>query len=198
MQKEEREINSAKKFYGILEEKYASGNVKLAEEFLLQELNMHKPCCGNYDPMQVIVQNELGNLYREQKRYQEAVESYQAAGRVILIHFGEQCLEYADILANIAGIYYETGEYEQAVTQYERAIGIYKKSGRRNLYTFLVVLNNCAAIYFKLGMYENAEQYFKYILKYAEGMDNIERAVRIAKENLNIIFQKKNSEDVCG
>lgn len=194
MKKEAGKINSVEEFYSILEEKYALGNAKLVEEFLLQELNMHKPCCGNYDSMQITVQNELGNLYRELKRYKEAVGCYSAAGHVAVIHLGEQCLEYADILANIAGIHYETGELKQAVIQYEHAIEIYKRSGKKNLYTFSAVLNNCAAIYYKLGMYEKAEQYFRDLLEYTKDMKNIEQEIKIAKANLNIICRKKCEE----
>ena len=82
--------------------------------------------CGN--PLgQANALNNIGNVYRNQGKLEEALEFYQAA---LKIHqeIGHP-LEQANALRSIGNVYSDQGKLEEALVSYNQALPIFDRVG---------------------------------------------------------------------
>ena len=78
------------------------------------------------DEMQINIDFSLSALYSGLKRYDEAIETCQAAVELSEKHYGKDSIEYAKALKNLALMYYEGGNKKRAVRYMRQAIGAYE------------------------------------------------------------------------
>lgn len=145
---------------------------KKAEDLMLQALTIRKkvleiPTPGDKQelrhPDMAQSLNDLGGLYRSQKRYKEAEEFIQQAltiRRAVLRwpNGPDSHPDIAQSLSNLAGLYSSQKRYDEAEPLYLRALEIDEKTlGHNHPYT-AHILSNLAELYFNQGSYDKAEE----------------------------------------
>ena len=88
--------------------------------------------------------NQLGNIYREIKNYEKALEVYNLS-----LSFSKKQSDSITVLNNIANIYKDMGQYQKAVEQLDIAYG--KISSDTNSLQLAMILDNLGYVQSKLG-----------------------------------------------
>jgi tetratricopeptide (TPR) repeat protein len=137
-------------------EKLLSSAVKEAEKF------------GPKDDRLAMSLNDLGSVYRRQRKYAEAESLYKRALVIWQRNFGPNNYAVATALTNLASLYDEEGKYAEAQPLYERALPIAEKflgADRRFVEVHLLPM---AQSYKKQGKYAEAEPLYKRALEIDE------------------------------
>ncbi|CAF4885883.1 unnamed protein product [Rotaria sp. Silwood1] len=139
--------------------------------------------------------NNIGRIFQQQKKYQEAEKTYEKAIEILLKDFSSNHPVLADTYYNLAGMYYTMKNYSKALSYYEQTCDIEEKS-------FIVYHPTLSSTYFNLATTFEAlndeQNAIKYATKAAEtarftfGNDHTE-----TKENVNYLEQlQENSKTV--
>ena len=91
------------------------------------------------------------------KQYEKAEALILQAKDIRKKLFGEQHLDYAISLNNLAELYSQKGQFEKAEPLYKQANEIWKNTLGENHPTYSNGLNNLAALYISLGQFKKAE-----------------------------------------
>jgi tetratricopeptide (TPR) repeat protein len=151
----------------------------------------------------------IGDIYRDTKQYQQALEFYQEA--LIAKQIGEQSLE-AMILSRIGDIYFQQGMYEKSLSFFQQTLTIrrnsHDKSGENN------ALAEIARIYFHLNKIDKALELYEQCLlltrelqdRDGEGVllnnlgtiyanqEQYQKAIDTFQQSLLIAREKKNAQ----
>ncbi len=88
--------------------------------------------------------NQLGNIYREAKNYDKAIETYNLS-----LHLSKKQSDSITIINNKANIYKDLGQYQKAAQQLQLAYG--KIANDTNSLQFAMILDNLGYVQSKLG-----------------------------------------------
>jgi len=112
--------------------------------------------------------NDIGWLYANQGRYEEALDHYQEA---LDIHreVGNRTGEGTS-LNNIGLVYYEQGRYEEALDHYQQALEVARTVDNRTGEG--ITLNNIGLVYAAQGRYEEALNHYQQALAIAREVNN--------------------------
>ncbi len=105
-----------------------------------------------------ICQMTLGNIYLDEKDYDEALKCYQTAKK---INEESQKNEKfaASVLSNIGNIYNLKKEYDKAIDCYQKAMPVFEKNG--DIYDESINMNNIGTIYRDEKKYDEALALFR-------------------------------------
>jgi len=111
--------------------------------------------------LEAAFRGSIGNVYRNQGKLEQALESYEAA-LTIFKEIGNPQGQ-ANALGNIGNVYFDQGKLEQALESHEAALTIHKEIG--NPQGQANALGNIGKVYYYQGKYENAIRQTKSVLK---------------------------------
>ncbi|MBI5892294.1 MAG: tetratricopeptide repeat protein [Deltaproteobacteria bacterium] len=124
--------------------------------------------------------NNLGNIYADQGRLDEAMKEYQIAV--------ELKPDYADARNNLGVIYFELGELDMAVKEYESVLKFYPAHAPAH--------NNLGNVYYNQGNLDKAEKEYLTALRlkpdYTEAYNNLGR-IYDSQQRLNEAIDKYSS-----
>lgn len=132
------------------------------------------------------INNEIGSIYTQQGKYQEALNSLELALR--------NCSDWelkASIYNNIGQIKFNLNEYEESLKFYEATLEIDKILD--NIENQGTSLNNIGTIYDKQGEFNNALKYYKKALDISYSTNMWSRATRL--NNVANIYSKQGNYD---
>lgn len=113
--------------------------------------------------------SNIGTIYRELEKYQEAVR-YYTLSLGILNEKSTQFTNQADLLNNIGLIYRDIGMFDLALDYLNQALGVYQKEGvleeTGNIWL------NIGAVYFEKGEISQSIQYYSKALKILQETNN--------------------------
>lgn len=170
------------------------GDYSVASDFLKAALDNALVQYGEYDPMVAKIYNEFGNLYRNRKEYDGALDYYGKALNIREKIFGSDHPEVAISYRNIGVINNYQGEYGIAWNFFKMALDILRKNPMSNELYIQAVYESMGNVNFFLKNYEKALEYHTIVLK---GRQN-ERGLNhpeIAESYSNIAADYKGLEE---
>ncbi len=130
-------------------------------------------CCGRGEsPEYVQALDQLGALYRNLGRYEDALETYKKVEEEAASCFGPADPSFATVLDNIAGLYWMTGRYEEAEQYCRRALEIYTRTVGPQHVLAVTVLNTLGIIRRQQGRFDEALDYFNRALEHLAGSEH--------------------------
>ncbi|MBU1653467.1 MAG: tetratricopeptide repeat protein [Gammaproteobacteria bacterium] len=133
--------------------------------------------------------HEIGDCYRDQQQFQQAIPFYEQSLELTKRHLGEESGSYATILNNLAGVYESLGQYAEAKVRYEQALAIFEKELGPEHANVATLLNNLALVYQKLGQYAEAKARYERALAIWEKVHGPEHGqVAIGLNNLALVY----------
>lgn len=142
-----------------------NGELDKAEQFLeralfiREENNLMAPV-----PISNIYKN-LGNIYFEQERYREALNTYKKASEITIEAFGENHYSSADLFQNIGNSYNLLRNLDSAVFFLKSALKIYRVNYGIDSKYESSVYNNLGNAYLEAGEYKKAKEMTEVSLK---------------------------------
>ena len=105
----------------------------------------------------------IGNSYRELKKYDESLEYYQRS----LVTYENSGYEAGTAMAygNMGFIYKVYGDYDKALEYYHKSLAVNEKNNYRD--DARIDLNNIGIVYMERGEYDTALKYFNHALDIA-------------------------------
>lgn len=178
-------ITSPNELYTQLEQAYDSGDPKLVEKLLLDQLYYSTPRCPScFDPMEITLCNELGSFYRGQGAFSKAETVLERARKRAADHIGMDTSEYATILTNLATCYRLSGKLDMAVSLFEQSSEIYKSCGEDCEELYYEMLNNLSLVYMDKKEYKKAKTLLTTVSAYCAAHPEYRRELAIALNNL--------------
>lgn len=173
---------------GLIEDlKHWGGNPVLLEIYqLLLPLDRWQPDLSQ----RVQIYNDLGWIYNDLGRKQQALEYYNQAMKI-----NEELANYSEkgrILSNIGSVYDGWGERVQAVEYYNQALHIYQETGDQKGEGW--VLNSLGRAYIDFGQFTQAREYLEqalHIRKEAEDRGEMGRTLN----NLSVLYIKMGKKE---
>lgn len=101
----------------------------LAENYLLQSLEIIEKSDGASNEYYPLVLEELGLLYFNQCSYESALEVYKGLQEALLLKNGKNSLDLIPVYNQIAEIYYETNYFQSAENYLYQAIELCENNG---------------------------------------------------------------------
>jgi tetratricopeptide (TPR) repeat protein len=138
----------------------------------------------------------VGEFFDDMGRYDEALEYYQRALRIVEEANGKDHISSADTISKIAGMYWEKGQYEEALEYYQRALRIFEEAHGKDHILSAGTINNIGGVYNAKGMYDEALEYYQRALRIdeeANGKDHISSAGTI--NNIGGVYNAKGQYD---
>ncbi len=111
--------------------------------------------------------NNLGLVYQDLKRYEEAERLHREA-LAVLDKTKKRNAVYATTLNNLASVAMAAGRYREAEDFLGQTLEVYAETGGMESVLYLTGLNNLGAACFMAGEYGRAEQYFSQALALIE------------------------------
>ena len=116
--------------------------------------------------------NQIGNLYVKVKKYDEAMNCYNEAEKIIKKILGTNNANYALVLNNKAFWFYSKGYYKKAKKIFLKVKKIQKTVIGEKHYDYANTITGLALIYFETEKYKNAETLFLQALAIYEDASN--------------------------
>ncbi|UZD22948.1 tetratricopeptide repeat-containing sensor histidine kinase [Algoriphagus halophytocola] len=133
--------------------------------------------------------NNLGNIYTDLKRYDEALAAYNDYIENSRKSANENGIVVG--LVNRALIYSETDQLDAAIKDFEQALEL----SESNDFTYFtaVILNNIGQTYKSFGQYEKAEPYLKKAISKAQEDNQLTKSSALG--NLAIVYHSRGKYD---
>lgn len=172
------------KFYSELDNLYAQGKQGEIEGFLKAKI-ANAPCMScSYNPLVVAVYSELGSFCRGQGRFCEAIQWFEAALQLIVSHLGENNIEYATAMNNLAGAQRMDGQNDKAAISFGEAMRIYRKLVGMDNYYYVSCVNNLSLLEINRQNFDRAEELLLQALSAIEGKQELRQEKAITLCNL--------------
>jgi len=106
----------------------------------------------------------MGVLYSEYEDYKEAGDCFRKTTELYKKNLGDQHIDYALSLANLAAIHKKMGDYITAEKLNLQAIAVKKKAVGEHDKTYLTNLANLSNIYMNMGQFKKADSLYRLVL----------------------------------
>lgn len=154
-------------FYKELDLIFKTGNVKLAEKFIVEHMELAQK---EEDVQGVLAAaNEIGGIYRVTGRFEEAKNSYEMVLESIKIMGLQNTEQHGTAILNLAAVYAASKNNQEALRLYLNVAKIFNNIGLNNDYRMAALYNNISHVYEELSEYSDAEK-------------NAEKALKIIKD----------------
>jgi tetratricopeptide (TPR) repeat protein len=135
--------------------------------------------------------NNLGILYQDQRRYEEAKEQHRKS-KELLKKDSEHREEYLTTLGNLAAVCLAEGKYDESEALLDEAEEQVRAFGWTEQTLYASLLNQKAALYYHMGKCPEALKLFrtaydiceKKLGRKSEACMGIERSIRVVEESL--------------
>jgi tetratricopeptide (TPR) repeat protein len=117
------------------------------------------------DEINIEIGVALGNTWREQGRYRDAILKWENVLEMYRKLLGTEHPYVATSLNNLASLYKSQGRYEEAEPLYRQALEMYRKLLGPEHPDVATSLNNLAELYRSQGWYEEAEALYRQTLE---------------------------------
>jgi signal transduction histidine kinase len=138
----------------------------------------------------ILLQAQLGNLYKEQKRYKEALELFtnnkQIAQNI------KDTLAESNAYQNIGGVYLLEGDWKKAIDFYLKSTNLKKKIGDQKGVAH--VQHNLAMVYFEQGKYETSLEYYQKCEQYYSNNKDTAELVEIWSNTASVYIAQQQYE----
>ena len=114
------------------------------------------------------IYNNLGRIYEQRGKYNEAYKYYKLALDIFAADLGPQHPKYTAALGNLADLLYRKRDYDQAIDIAKRALELKKKVYGPDHPSITLVLTTIGNAYSQKGDAENAIKYHEQALKLQE------------------------------
>lgn len=131
-----------------------------AEEFYLMALDINLKINSRIHPDVAGLYNDLGLVYEEQSKANEALGCHNEALNIRLALFGEQHPDVSNSYNSMASIYARYKMYDEAMRLYNKALEIRLAVLGENHDAVATVYNNIATIHANEGRYKEARENF--------------------------------------
>ena len=112
--------------------------------------------------------NNLGELYRQRGKYEQAEPLFERALRLWEQTLGPDNLQVAQVLDSLGVLYGEQGKYEQAELLLERALRILEQALGHDHAYLAIPLISLGNVYIKQGEYKQARAVYQQALRVQE------------------------------
>ena len=132
----------------------------------------------------------------KQARYTEAEALFKRSIEILEQRLGQEHLNVAITISNLAAVYRQEGKIDEAVSLYRRALSIFEKRLGMDHPKVIVALNTLASTFEDESAYEDARQLYNRVLTIQEkrlGADNPN--ITSALRNIANIYIKQKSYD---
>jgi len=150
---------------------YMMGDMKKAEEFYNNEINLLRDINKTSDPYYATALNDLACVYQYTGNYIEAEKLLNQAISLKKDFSKEKEMTHAVSLHNLAKLKQVQGNYEEAEKLYNQALQLKEKYAGKSGSEYATTLLNLGLLYQELGNYQDAKK-------------NIEQAVNILESDL--------------
>jgi tetratricopeptide (TPR) repeat protein len=116
----------------------------------------------------ILISRGVAHYFEGQGIYTQAEPWHERCLEMCRQHLGEEHLEVARSMSNLANLYYSLGRYEQAKSLFMQALEIDKKVYGVEHQEVASLMSNLANLYYSLGRYEQAEPLFMQALEMRE------------------------------
>ena len=136
----------------------------------------------------IILQKQLANLYKEQKRYKEALKFYTSNKQ--LAQNIKDTLAESNAYQNIGGVYLLEGDWKKAIDFYLKSANLKEKTGDQKGVAHLY--HNIARVYFNQKRYETSLAYYQKCENYYSNNKDTAELVEIWSNKASVyIAQEK-------
>ena len=105
--------------------------------------------------------NNIGEVYREQGKYPEAISWYERALKIFEREFGVDHINSANTIMNIGSVYSAQGKYAEAISWYERALKIKEREFGVDHVNSAITLHTIGLVYKNMDDWMSAKSYFE-------------------------------------
>ena len=184
-------------FYAQLDTLYVQGKQDEIEKFLKKKIK-DIPCLTcHYDPLVVAVYSELGSFYRGRGRLKEAIKWFESALQLIVSHLGENTMEYATEMNNLAGAQRMDGQNDEAAMNFSTAMRIYEKLVGQDNYYYISCVNNLSLLEINRQDYGYAKELLLKVLTVLEGKQELLQEKAITLCNLGTCESYRKNDDLA-
>ena len=135
----------------------------------------------------------LGNRWSEKGRYREAILMWEQTLAMRQKLLGNEHLDVAQSLNNLAVLYDNQGRYEEAEPLYKQALQMRQKLLGNEHLDVATSLNNLAVLCENQGRYQEAEPLYKQaLMMYQNLLGNEHLDVAISLNNLALLYKKQS------
>ena len=184
-------------FYNELEKLHQTGDLVACEKYILKEIGLNKMCCGNISPIDIAGNNELGRIYLEQGKTEDALIHYQEACNLTKRQMGEDSLEYASALRNLADTKHKNGDVKEAYKLIKKAVEILEKIGGKETAFYSFTLSDAAMIAASDGEMDNACRYLSLAAEAAEKAGMRADSKALVNGNLGMCLLKAGNTEAA-
>lgn len=169
-----------------------SGNYNKALEFCYKTLELFNDKCNeDYRDIVFNIYNNIGSIYCELNKYDDALKVFKNLDDFININFKDVPLRKGENLNEIGYIYMNTDKVEEGIEYTKRALEIYiAELGEKNS-NVVVILNNIAFGYSKLDNVKMQKEYYLKALEILNSIDNNKRTVAVIEGNLGVLYERE-------
>ncbi|KAL1921122.1 uncharacterized protein VTP21DRAFT_10838 [Calcarisporiella thermophila] len=166
------------------------------ETFAQLSVSLSESVNGAEDQQTAIALNNMGYLYSQQDKIEQAIDQYERALRILEKCLGTEHPDNALIFDNLASLYADYGRYDDAELLYQKAVYINEKAlGPEDSLTALSI-SHLAALYVIQGKYDQAESLHWRALKIREKCLGPEDPVTLHSiHDLGVLYQHQGKYD---
>jgi len=172
------------------------GDFKAAHELLEEAFNIKEEIHGLDSEQVAATRLRMGNLKRQEKKLDEAMNIYELALDVAKSSGGENSALVGDILNNMGNVREEMGEHNDALNLYEQALQIKKLRKGKKHRSVAIVLGNMANVYESQKKLSEALECIREAHK-IEQLRSGQQSTSALKllMNISVLYQKKGDTD---
>ena len=174
-------------FYEGLEKARQAGDIQAYEQYINEQMSLNRMCCGRISDIDIAGNNELGLLYMAMKKMPEAINYLETALNLTRRAAGENTIEYASALRNLADAKHKSGDTKDALAKIKVAIDILKSLGAENTDFYGFSLSDAAMYSFALGDVESSCAYSLMSAETAEKIGKSPVDCAVAFGNLGMV-----------
>ncbi len=149
-------------------ELYKQGKLKEAVNLGKDSLNFANKTFGKDSLKAGTSLNNLGELYRLDKKFGDAEWHYKKSLEIREKLLGKEHPEVALTLNNLASVYFAENRFNDAQTTYETALKVMEKSPQKDSRSLIALIGNLAELYKSTGKLPKAEAEYKKLLTLRE------------------------------
>jgi len=188
MLKDKNSFNYAISLYNLGDFYSRKGDFVLAESSLLESI---KILYSNPDLDRQFLMDcytKIGSLYLNFEEFLKSETNYKLAIEIGRVLYGENDLEYASLLNNLAGLYQKIENFEKAQDLYLKSYEIRNQNLNVDPLKSGILLNNLGSLNEILGNYYEAEKFYLESIELLETENNLRYSRSIG--NLGLLYLK--------
>lgn len=172
---------------------FYKGDIKLAEKYHLEALEMAKRTVGETHHDVAKILSGMGTLYYGKGDFTKAIEYYQKALKSYKITYGEYHNRVGGTLNNIGVQYVKKGDYTLAMEYFLKALAVYNRTLGKNHTSVASAYNNIGNVYFNQNDFQLALTFYQKALRIdEENYGKKHPRIALAYFNIGLAYDNMN------